>query len=103
MAAMQKRVQVTRSFRHRGEDIGIGSVLDLDVPLAQELRNARKVEFVASDTKVVTLPLKARERAQSPGDVLSSLVAQVAALTAVVKELVPGGKASKGSKEKESA
>lgn len=97
MAAKSQRVQVTRSFRHRGEDLGTGSVLDLDLPLAQELRQGKRVEFVPSDTKVVSLPLPAKKRAPSQTDHVAALGQLVEALTALVEKL------SKPAKEKASA
>jgi hypothetical protein len=49
-----QRVKVTRAFYHKGEVLGAGSVLDLPVPIAFELRSAHKVEFVQADTKLQT-------------------------------------------------
>lgn len=87
MAAKVQRVKVARAFRHRGEDVGEDSVLDLDMPTAKELRNARKVEFVASDVKVVQMPLrqKARPKATESAQV-AALAAEVARLTALVEK-----------------
>jgi hypothetical protein len=51
--AQQQRCRVLRGFRHKAEIYGPGSVLDLDKPLAVELRTANKLEFVASDEKLV--------------------------------------------------
>jgi hypothetical protein len=92
---------VTRAFRRAGDDVGVGSVIDLDLPTAQELRNARKVEFVPSDTKAVVVPFKPKEKRPAQPDQLAALIAQVAALTAEVASL----KAAKPvvSKEKASA
>ena len=87
MAAKNQRVQTTRAFRRGGEDIGIGSVFDIDFPTAQELRNARKVEFVASDTKTVILPFKPKVKAPSQPDQIAALTAQLDALMAEVASL----------------
>lgn len=101
MAAKNQRVEVTRPFRRGGEDIGVGSVIDIDLPTAQELRNARKVEFVPSDAKVAVVPFKPKERKPSQPDQIAELVKQVAALTAVVGDLLKASKPA--SKEKASA
>ena len=89
MAAKIQRVQVTRSFRHRGEDYGTGSVLDLDLPSAQELRTARKAEFVGPEAKVVKLglPPKKERPAKPEAAQVALLSAQVATLTALVEKL----------------
>lgn len=87
MAAKIQRVKVTRAFRHRGEDVGEDSVLDLDMPTAKELRGARKVEFVPSDIKVVQMPLRAKARAKpSESKQVAALAAEVARLTALVEK-----------------
>lgn len=87
MAAKNQRVRVTRAFRHRGEDLGEGSVLDIEMPTAKELRGARKVEFVPSDAKVVQMPVKARVRPASTESVqVAALAAEVARLTALVEK-----------------
>lgn len=49
-----QRVKVTRAFYHKGEIVGVGSVLDLPVPVAFDLRTARKLEFVQADTKLTS-------------------------------------------------
>lgn len=90
MAAKNQRVEVTRAFRRGGEDVGVGSVIDLDMPTAQELRNARKVDFVAADAKTVVVPFKPKERKPKEADQISGLVAAVAALTAEVASLKAG-------------
>jgi hypothetical protein len=87
VAAKNQRVSVTRAFRRAGEDVGVGSVIDLDLPTAQELRNARKVEFVPSDTKAVVVPFKPKDKRPAQPDQLAALIAQVAALTAEVASL----------------
>lgn len=93
MAAKNQRVQAIRAFRVRGEDVGEGSVLDLELPIARELRGARKVEFVPSDTKVVLLPLKKKERSPSAeNQQIAALSAQVAVLTALVEKLTASAK-----------
>lgn len=53
MAQQIQRCRVTSGFRHKGEIQGPGTVLDLEKALAYELQNANKLEFVASDTKLV--------------------------------------------------
>lgn len=50
--AQQQRVKVLRGFRHNQEIQGPGTVLDLGMPAAIELRTCNKVEFVSSDTKL---------------------------------------------------
>lgn len=52
--AQQQRCRVLRGFRHRAEIQGPGTVLDLDKGIAIELRSANKLEFVASDEKIVS-------------------------------------------------
>lgn len=47
-----QRVKVTRAFYEKGQIRGPGSVLDLSASTAAELRHAKKVEFVQSDTKL---------------------------------------------------
>lgn len=47
-----QRVKVTRAFYQGNEIRGVGSVLDIPASYAAELRHARKVEFVQSDTKL---------------------------------------------------
>lgn len=49
MAQMQ-RCEVLRGFQHRREIQGPGTVLDLDVATANELRTANKVKFVHNET-----------------------------------------------------
>lgn len=95
--AVNQRVQVARAFRARGEDLGIGSVIDIDLPSAQELRNARKVAFVPSDTPLVKKPLQSKERRsnRSAQATVVELSAQVAALTALVEKLAPAKSAAK--------
>lgn len=73
--AQTQRVEVVRGFQHRREIQGPGTVLDLDVAIANELRNANKVRFVHSETpkthnpglpdpnKVLALRAKARAEA----------------------------------------
>lgn len=102
MAAKIQRVKVTRAFRHRGEDVGEDSVLDLDTPTAKELRGARKVEFVASDVKVVQMPLRAKARAKTTSESaqVAALAAEVARLIALVEK---GAKQQAPVKEKASA
>lgn len=83
-----QRVRVTRAFRHKGSDVGVGSIIDLDVPTASELRSGRKVEFVASDTRLNAVPFAKPEKAPHPeADKIAALSAQVAALTALVEKL----------------
>lgn len=85
--AVSQRVQVTKAFRHKGEDVGAGSVLDLDLPTAQELRNAKKAEFVSKEATAHVLPLRKKERAPSvENQKIADLAAQVAALTALVEK-----------------
>lgn len=52
MAQMQ-RVEAIRGFRHRQQIFGPGSVLDLEQPIAIELRTANKVKFVHQQEKMV--------------------------------------------------
>ena len=90
--AVNQRVKVTRAFRVRGEDVGEGSVIELDLPTAQEARNAKKAEFVSSDTKLEVKPLAVRERAApkaGENQMIIELQAQVAALKELVEKLMP--------------
>ena len=50
--AQQQRVKVLRGFQHKQQIQGPGSVLDIDLAIAKELRTANKVEFVSSDVKL---------------------------------------------------
>lgn len=51
MAGPMQRVKAIRGFRHKGNIIGPGSVLDLERAQAVELRTVNKIEFVQPDTK----------------------------------------------------
>jgi len=53
MAGPSQRVRALRGFRHKGQVIGPGSVLDLDRSQAIELKTVNKVEFVQPETKPV--------------------------------------------------
>lgn len=97
MSLKQQAVQVTKAFRHRGEDLGVGSVVVLDTALALELRNAKKCEFAAPGSAPKVVPLAPKVRAQVVD--AASLAAQVAALTAQVQQLT----AEKSAKVKEKA
>jgi hypothetical protein len=95
MARMQ-RVKVTRHFRHAGEALGAGSVIDLELPVALELQGAQKVEFVDPTSKVVKLSVP--EKTQKPAEEVSRLAAleaQLAGLTALVESLKPAKAAAK--------
>jgi hypothetical protein len=50
--AQQQRIKVLRGFQHKRDIQGPGTVLDLDLAIAKELRTANKVEFVNSDMKL---------------------------------------------------
>jgi hypothetical protein len=52
MAQANQRVRVLRAFRHKGETVGIDSVIDLDKATAIELRTANKVVFEQADVKL---------------------------------------------------
>lgn len=95
--AVSQRVQVTRAFRVGGEDVGVGSVLSIDLPSALELRTGRKVEFVPSDTPISKKPLAIIERRSNRAaqDSVAALSAQVAHLTALVEKLSPAKSAVK--------
>jgi len=97
MALKQQAVQVTKAFRHRGEDLGVGSVVVLDTALARELRNAKKCEFAADGATPKVVPLAPKVR--QPVIDTVSLAAQVAVLTAQVQQLT----AEKSAKVKEKA
>lgn len=47
-----QRVRVIRPFYEKGEIRGVDSVVDQPVSVALELRQASKVAFVQSDTKI---------------------------------------------------
>lgn len=82
-----QRVRVLRAFRHKGEDLGVGSVLTLDTPLASELRAGRKVEFVAADTKGNVVELAKKDKSNAPAGLG---VAEIGAkLDAIAKQLTP--------------
>jgi hypothetical protein len=96
MARMQ-RVQVTRNFRHNFEGLGAGSVIDLELPVAQELHGAQKVEFVDPSMKLVKLPVPEKVPQVSEETTrIASLEAQIAGLTALVEKMSqkPAGKAA---------
>lgn len=101
--AQKQRVRVTRALRHRGNDVGIGSVLELDRNDALELRSGNKVEFVASDTKLEALPVQPKQKRPSLEEQqrqnlevqqqqVAALTAAVEALTGLVKKLSDKGK-----------
>ena len=109
--AQVQRVKVARAFRHRGDDLGVGSVLDFELPVAQELRSAKKLEFVAADTPAKIIPMPKREKnpaAVGRGDAalsagltqlaahVSKLTEQVSLLTEVVDKAL--GANNKGGK-----
>ena len=95
--AKSQRVRVTRAFRVRGEDVGEGSIIDLDLPTAQDVRNANKAVFVASDSKLETKPLVKKQRTATPeNQQITALQSQVAVLTALVEKMTKGY----GQKEK---
>jgi hypothetical protein len=76
MAQMQ-RVKVLRGFRHRQEIQAPGTVLDLEMPIAIELRTNNKVEFVSIQT-----PLKHETALPDPNKVLADRQAARAAAQA---------------------
>jgi hypothetical protein len=47
-----QRVEALRGFRHRQETQAPGTVLDLEMPIAIELRTANKVKFVHQQTQM---------------------------------------------------
>jgi hypothetical protein len=53
MAEKNQRIHVLRNFWHAGKQVGIGSVLDLPISTAAELRSAAKAEFVQGDAPLV--------------------------------------------------
>jgi hypothetical protein len=86
--AQAQRVKATRNFRHKFEDLGVGSVLDLDLPTAQELRNGNRVEFVASDTKLAKCPVLREHIQAAPEDNrVAALEMQIAGLAASIEKL----------------
>jgi hypothetical protein len=86
--AQVQRIKVLRAFRHGGNDIGVGSVLELDTPTAQELRGAKKVEFVAADTAKKILPHEKKEKPAPAAEAkLEQLTTQVTSLTEQVSTL----------------
>lgn len=93
MALKQQAVIVTKAFRHRSEDLGVGSVVVLDLPIAQELRSARKCEFAPDGAKPKVVPLA--QKVRPPVVDTAALAAQVAALTEEVKQLKAGKSAPK--------
>lgn len=101
--AQVQRVKVVRAFRHRGDDVGINSVLDFELPVAQELRSAKKVEFVAADTQAKIIPMPKRDKAPAPAGItaaelsagLAALTKQVSNLTEIVQQ---GFSSNKGGK-----
>ncbi len=105
--AVSQRVQVARAFRVGGEDVGVGSVISIELPSALELRTANKVEFVPNDTPLSKKPLAIIERRSNRAQqaTVSELSAQVASLTALVEKLQqqPAKVAVKGKEEKANA
>lgn len=91
MALKQQAVQVVKPFRHRGEDLGKGSVVVLDTALAVELRSAKRCEFVENGTKPVVVPLATKVKPPSYEDqqraALELQQQQIAALTKLTGEL----------------
>lgn len=100
MAAKNQRIIVTSPFRHKGEDLGVGTVLDIDLGSAQELRSAKRADFAQADTKIVSVPLakKVKPSAASDGGRIADLAEEVARL----KEIIGKGSA-KGKKEMDNA
>lgn len=110
MAAKTQRVEAIRSFRRAGNDVGAGSVLDLDMPTALELRTAKKVQFAASDAKVVSLPVPVKQKKPSAEEQQRELVElqrqqieSLLGLAASLKTLVETLTAEKPSKGKGNA
>jgi len=109
MALKQQTVQVTKAFRHRGEDLGVDSVVVLDAALAREMRDAKRCEFVESSTKPVVVPLKAKVKKPTFEDqqreALAIQAKQIEALTAAtatladVAEKLAAALSKKGNKE----
>lgn len=89
MAAKNQRIIVTSPFRHKGEDLGVGSVLDMDLGTAQELRGARRCEFAQADTKIVSVPFAKKVKPAAAGTLSAE---EVARLKALVDKPEPKGK-----------
>lgn len=81
MAQMQ-RVKVIRGFRHRREIQAPGSVLDLEMPIAIEMRTANKVEFTHQQT-----PLTHKTELPDPNRVMAER--QAARATAMTEAATP--------------
>ena len=91
-----QRVRALKNFWLRDQQIGIGSVLELDLSTATELRSAQKLEFVQADTPmgVVAPPPKKPRPVSDTAAQLSALTEAVTGLTALVQAMVSdkGGK-----------
>lgn len=107
MALKQQAVQVTKAFRHRGEDLGAGSVVVLDTALAVELRTAKRCEFVENGTAAKVVPLAARPKKPSYEDQqraaldlqqkqIEALVALTGTLAEAVEKLAAATSGKKG-------
>lgn len=93
MAQMQ-RVKVLRGFRHRQEIQAPGTVLDLEAPIAIELRTNNKVEFVHQQT-----PLAHKSELPDPNKVLADRqAARAAALATSTKQDSKAAEPQKGAK-----
>ena len=90
MAQMQ-RVKVLRGFRHRQEIQAPGTVLDLETPIAIELRTNNKVEFVNLQT-----PLVHKTELPDPNKVLADR--QAARAAAQVATVSKAAEPQKGAK-----
>ncbi len=92
--AQVQRVRVLRGFRHRQEIQAPNTVLDLDMPIAIELRTNNKVEFVHQQT-----PLKHETTLPDPNKVLAERqAARAAALAASTAPTQPAPKAAEPQK-----
>lgn len=94
MAQMQ-RVKVERGFRHRQEIQAPGTVLDLEMPIAIELRTCNKVTFVDPRT-----PLSHSKELPDPNKVLADRrrARQEAAELAARPDVKPAQDLSGGTK-----
>jgi len=88
MAQMQ-RVEVLRAFRHRREIYAPPSVLDLEAPIAIEMRAANKVKFVHTET-----PKTHTSELQDPNKVMAARSAARAAASVPVAQSSATVKAS---------
>ena len=89
-----QRCIVTRSYRHRGVNQGVGTILDHDTKVAVELKTANKVEYMQSDT-----PLEHHEPVSAPKVVSIDSASQLKASKKALSEAAALSKSADNANE----